>query len=57
MMQIIPTYVVKWMPPRPGNAPQEIFRVPETELDSFLRVLRFNGVKSFSAEIEGDDGH
>jgi hypothetical protein len=44
MMMMIPTYVVTF--------DETDYRVPSTNLESFLHVLLFNGVNNFSVRLE-----
>jgi hypothetical protein len=51
-MQVIPTFVVTINSHGHGDS---VFRVPDTDLMTFIRVLRFNGYTDFSVSIEGDN--
>lgn len=48
MMMIIPVYIVTW---NDGVETLE-FRVSQTELESFLRILLFNNIVDFSVKLE-----
>jgi hypothetical protein len=52
MFQSIPTYIVTWTQHVGSHTHEIACRVPETDLDAFLRVLRFNGATKFSALLD-----
>jgi hypothetical protein len=54
MLMVIPTWVVTL---DPGNEElEERYRVPQSDLESFLKVLIFNSVEAFDVRLESD-GH
>lgn len=52
MMQIVPTYIVTYEVPVGSHVHECAYRVPETELDAFLKVLRFNGCARFNVHLD-----
>jgi hypothetical protein len=51
MSIVYPSWIVTWQDPA-DPARGTIFRVSDPDLDAFLTVLRFNGVREFSVKAD-----